>query len=173
MAQNEITVPIEEDENLEDLEMRNISEIERLTLSKQDFEILENEYKSFVTEISKERMLERFKEEYEILFKIIRNSYEKEIELVKKCKEMSQEIYSKASQVKLGISNCKADAEQIKQNKEEVENSWKKVDEAKVKEKAKKDEIQKLKLDLADIQQKLEEPEGSTLPEKKRINGEI
>jgi len=74
-------------------------EIEDLGLESGAFESLEREFQEVMKEMMKDKSLERFRLEYEKLHRVLKTSHESEKRLIKKCKELNQEIINNAAKV--------------------------------------------------------------------------
>lgn len=56
------------------------------------FETLEKEFQEVIAELATDPALEKFRQEYEKLYKLLISSHENEKRLLKKCKELNADI---------------------------------------------------------------------------------
>jgi hypothetical protein len=124
----------EGDLDLEKFEDKNLKEIHNVGIGSEKFKQLENEFYTFSQELFKDRNLEKFRVEYEKVHKMLKSAYEKENILIKRCRELNQEIYQNATNVRAALKMTQADADQIQSLKREVDSTWALVDKSRERE---------------------------------------
>lgn len=67
-------------------------ELDQMAFNREEFELIEKEFHKFLSEIQQNKQLERFKEQYENIYSLLRSSYNAEKEFIKKCKELNKKI---------------------------------------------------------------------------------
>ncbi len=75
-----------------------------------------------------DKSLERFRVEYEKLHRALKKSHESEKRLIRKCRELNQEIVANAAKVQTAIKLSQEDQNTIASLKKEIEKAWKMVD---------------------------------------------
>jgi len=78
-------------------------------------------------EIIGDANLQKFKDEYEKIFKTLRSSYEGETKVIKKCKEINNQIFEKASNVRAAIRMASNEVEKISTLKQKVNKAYEEV----------------------------------------------
>ena len=98
------------------------------------FESLEGDFQEVLQELVGDKSLERFRVEYEKLHRALKKSHESEKRLIKKCRELNQEIVANAAKVQTALKLSQEDQNTIASLKREIEKAWKMVDTAHEKE---------------------------------------
>jgi len=98
------------------------------------FEALENDFQEVLQELVGDKSLERFRNEYDKLHRALKKSHESEKRLIKKCRELNQEIVANAAKVQTALKLSQEDQNTIASLKREIEKAWKMVDAAHEKE---------------------------------------
>lgn len=110
-----------------------------------------------LNELVGDSSLERFRVEYEKLYRAVKKSHDNEKRLVKKCRELNAEIVSNAAKVQTALKLSEEDQTTIVSLKKEVEKAWKQVDEAREKESQARDNIKALKIEIQSLQRVVEQ----------------
>ena len=79
----------------------------------------------------------------------MKKSHESEKRLIRKCRELNQEIVANAAKVQTAIKLSQEDQNTIASLKKEIEKAWKMVDASHEKEQRAKETIQQLKMEYA------------------------
>lgn len=79
-------------------------------------------------ELATDAQLDRFRAEYEKVFRALKKSHDSEKRLIKKCRELNAEIVGGAAKVQAALKLSDEDQATITALKKEIENSWRMVD---------------------------------------------
>lgn len=79
-------------------------------------------------ELATDAQLDRFRAEYEKVFRALKKSHDSEKRLIKKCRELNTEIVGGAAKVQAALKLSDEDQATITALKREIENSWRMVD---------------------------------------------
>merc|ERR1719171_25091 len=104
--------------------------------------------------------LERDRQEYEKLHRALKKSHESEKRLIKKCRELNQEIVNNAVKVQTALNLSKEDQATIQSLKKEIEHAWKMVEASHEKEQRAKETIHNLKVEIANLSHLVEQGAG-------------
>ena len=67
------------------------------------FDALEHDFQEVLQELVGDKSLERFRQEYDKLHRALKKSHESEKRLIKKCRELNQEIVANAAKVQTAL----------------------------------------------------------------------
>jgi len=98
--------------------------------------------------------LEKFKSEYTKIHKTLKSSYEGEKKLIKRCKELNNLIYEKASNVRAAIRMASNEVEKISALKSKVSKAYEEVQNQREKEEKYREKIIKLKGEISGLNRK-------------------
>jgi len=115
------------------------------------FEALEKEFQELLDSMDKDDNLEKFKQEYEKLYRAFKTSFENEKRLVKRCKELNETILQNAVRVRAAINMTQDDAQLVTSLKKEVDKAWSMVEAARTKEDDLKKKITELRAELGHL----------------------
>ena len=124
------------------------------------FEALEKDFRDILVKLAGDKSLEKFKWEYEKLFRALNKSHESERRLMSKCRELNAEIVANSAKVATAIKLNEGDQATIESLKKEVEKTWKLIDVAKESEVKDKEKIESLQAEIASLTRKLEQSAG-------------
>ena len=79
-------------------------------------------------ELAGDAQLDRFRAEYEKVFRALKRSHDNEKRLIRRCRELNAEIVSGAAKVQAALALSDEDQGNITALKKEIESSWKMVD---------------------------------------------
>lgn len=79
-------------------------------------------------ELATDAQLDRFRAEYEKVFRALKKSHDSEKRLIKRCRELNAEIVGGAAKVQAALKLSDEDQATITALKKEIENSWRMVD---------------------------------------------
>ena len=134
------------------------------------FEALERDFQEVLQDLVGDKSLERFRVEYEKLHRALKKSHESEKRLIKKCRELNQEIVANAAKVQTALKLSQEDQNTIASLKKEIEKAWKMVDASHEKEQRAKETIQQLKLEITNLSRLVEQGAGLTLGQENTVN---
>ena len=108
-------------------------------------------------ELAGDAQLDRFRAEYEKIFRALKKSHDNEKRLIKKSRELNAEIVSSAAKVQAALALSEEDQATVAGLKKEIEKSWKMVDASHEKELKAKEQITQLKLEISNMTRLLEQ----------------
>ncbi|GBF96803.1 flagellar associated protein [Raphidocelis subcapitata] len=114
---------------------------EGLGLESRQYEALESDFQEVLNELAGDKSLERFRIEYEKLYRTLKKSHDNEKRLIKKCRELNSEIVATA------LKLSEEDQATINALKREIEKSWRLEAKAKETIAALKEEVAQLQID--------------------------
>lgn len=163
-----------------DKKMRDAErEIERLGLTQQEFERVDQDLQYILQEIAGDRSLERFRLEYQKLHKTLKTSHETEKKLIKRCKELNSETSANSVKVQIALKLSHEDNMAMDQVKQDVDRTWKLVDAAREREENAKKRYAENKYELEEAKRKVDsndiipQEQQSLLDELKQKKDEI
>uniref|UniRef100_A0A8D2MHZ8 Cilia- and flagella-associated protein 58 central coiled coil domain-containing protein n=1 Tax=Zonotrichia albicollis TaxID=44394 RepID=A0A8D2MHZ8_ZONAL len=124
------------------------------------FEALEKDSEEFISILSRNEALEKFRVEYEKLLAIMKKSRENEHHLMEKCRKLNAELVEKSSKVAVLTKITHDDEETISSLKSELERAWKMVDKAHEREEKTKETIDSLKMEISHLNDLMKERAG-------------
>jgi len=134
------------------------------------FEALESDFQEVLQELVGDKSLERFRSEYDKLHRALKKSHESEKRLIKKCRELNQEIVANAAKVQTALKLSQEDQNTIASLKREIEKAWKMVDAAHEKEGRAKETIQQLKHEIQNLSRLVEQGAGLSIGQENTVN---
>jgi chromosome segregation ATPase len=134
------------------------------------FEALENDFQEVLQELVGDKSLERFRNEYDKLHRALKKSHESEKRLIKKCRELNQEIVANAAKVQTALKLSQEDQNTIASLKREIEKAWKMVDAAHEKEGRARETIQQLKHEIQNLSRLVEQGAGLSIGQENTVN---
>ncbi|CAG9330022.1 unnamed protein product [Blepharisma stoltei] len=134
-------------------------EIEQLGITQGEFDSLENDFQTVLQDIAGDKTLERFRLEYEKLHKALKTSHETEKKLIKRCKELNSEISAHAVKVQIALKLSQEDNNAMDQVKQDVERTWKLVDQTREREETLKSRLSDLRFELAELTRRIDADE--------------
>jgi len=134
------------------------------------FESLESDFQEVLQELVGDKSLERFRVEYDKLHRALKKSHESEKRLIKKCRELNQEIVANAAKVQTALKLSQEDQNTISSLKREIEKAWKMVDAAHDKEGRAKETIQQLKHEIQNLSRLVEQGAGLSIGQENTVN---
>ena len=91
------------------------------------FEALERDFQEVLATLAGDRSLDRFRAEYEKIHRALKRSHDHERKLIKKVKDLNNEIVNNASKVHTALKLSQDDQQTITTLRAEVEKAWKMV----------------------------------------------
>lgn len=142
-------------------------EIETMGFDQEQYEAIESEFREFLNDHLKGKDLEKFKQEYTKINKMLKSSYQDEKRLIKKCKELISEIFDKSSNYRAALRMANNEQEKIKELKDEMNKSHQEVNNIKEDEEHIRQDIQNVKTDINNL--KRIQQQTSELPEDQEL----
>lgn len=136
-------------------------DMDEMAIKNVELEALDKEFQDLLHHITGDDNLEKYRSEYEKLYKAFRLSFDNEKRLVKRCKDLNEMIMTNAASVKAALEMSQEDSNTIKRLKREIEKAWVFVDKAKDKEEKSKKMVQELKSEITHLNTIVEQ--GATL----------
>jgi len=127
------------------------------------FEALERDFQEVLQELVADKSLEHFRVEYEKLHRALKKSHDSEKRLIKKGRELNQEIVSNAVKVQTALRLSQEDQSTIASLKKEIERAWKMVEASHDKEQRAKETIHNLKQEIANLARLVEQGAGLSI----------
>ena len=97
--------------------------LEQMGVDGKTFQELEEEFQKVIQELSGDASMERFRREFEKLHKALKDSHEREKDLLKNCRRLNDSLIQEAVGVESAIKITQEDDNKIKKYHAEVENS--------------------------------------------------
>ena len=116
---------------------------ENLGFDQGAFEALEADFENVLQELGSDPQLERFRLEYETLYRALKKSHESEKRLVKKCKELTMDIATTVKKTEAAVRLSAEDQQQIVGLKQEILRTSTAVESSLLKEKETKEEVRR------------------------------
>jgi len=134
------------------------------------FEQLERDFQEILQELVGDKSLEHFRNEYEKLHRALKKSHESEKHLIKKCRELNQEIVANAVKVQTALKLSQEDQATITALKKEIERAWKMVEASHEKEQRARETIQNLKSEITKLGRLVEQGAGLSINQENMVN---
>lgn len=134
------------------------------------FEALERDFQEILQELVGDKSLEHFRLEYEKLHRALKKSHESEKHLIKKCRDLNQEIVQNAVKVQTALKLSQEDQATITALKKEIERAWKMVETSHEKEQRARDTIQGLKSEISKLGRLVEQGAGLSINQENMVN---
>ena len=146
-----------------------------LTVDAKQFENLEREFqevkiKQILEGISGDSNLDKFRIQYERLYRAFKFSFENEKRLLSKCKELNDIILNNAAKIKAALDMSKEDANTIKKLQTEVDKAWKLIEQAKDKDDKAKKMIIDLKEEISQLNKIVDQGSGLSMGHDQTVN---
>ncbi len=123
-----------------------------------------------LSELVGDKSLDRFRQEYEKLHRALKKSHENEKRLIKKCRELNQEIVQNAAKVQTALRLSTEDRNNLALLKREIDKAWKMVDAATEREARARDTIQQLKTEIQNLGKLVNEGAGLSIGQENTVN---
>mmetsp|Transcript_5668 Transcript_5668/g.6277 ORF Transcript_5668/g.6277 Transcript_5668/m.6277 type:complete len:878 (-) Transcript_5668:159-2792(-) len=134
------------------------------------YEEIERGFQQVLNDLVGDKSLDRFREEYQKLHRALKISHENEKKLLKRVKELNNEIMGNAIQVKTALRLSQEDNHTIATLKKELEKVWKLVETSKDKEERNKQVIQNLKLEITSLARVIDQGSGLSIGQDNTVN---
>jgi chromosome segregation ATPase len=135
-----------------------------------DFVELENDFQSVLKEVGGDKQLEHFRLEYEKLHRALKSSHENEKKLIKKCKELNQEITESTMKVQQALRLSQEENENIRAFKADLDRALKTIETFKEKEDKAKQTILNLRQQIEQLGKIVEQGSGLAVGQDSTVN---
>lgn len=133
----------------------------RTTMDDGALQIMEDEFQTVLTElIGSDRSLDKFRGEYEKLYKALLKSHDSEQHLRRKCRDLNAELVTNSAKVQSAMKLSEEDKNAISSLRKDIEKAWKMVDVAHEKEQRAKETIQSLRIEINNLSKLIEQGTG-------------
>lgn len=130
---------------------------EELAVKTQEVDALDTDFRNLIQRIEGDENLEKYRQEYEKLYKTFKMSFDNEKKLVKQSKALNDMMMSNAASVKAALDMSTEDSNTIKRLRKEIEKAWQFVEKAKDKEEKSKKMVQDLKTEIIHLNKIVEQ----------------
>ena len=144
-------------------------DLDALGMDPAQFEALEADFDSVLSELGADGTLEQFKLEYETLFRALKKSNESEKRLMKKCRELSADIGAASAKCAAATKLSGEDQGMIQQLKKDIERTWASVEASHEKEAAAKAQLAELRGEIDTLRRSVEQGAGSSVAQEGRL----
>eukprot|EP00033_Pygsuia_biforma_P003301 GCRY01003618.1.p1 GENE.GCRY01003618.1~~GCRY01003618.1.p1 ORF type:complete len:896 (+),score=357.46 GCRY01003618.1:142-2829(+) len=134
------------------------------------FEELEKQFQTVLTELVGDKSMEKFRQEYEKLHQALKKSHDSEKRLMRKCRDLNEEIVQNMVKVQTAIKLSQEDQQTISSLKKEIEKAWKMVESANEKETKAKETIAQLKEEIENLSRLVEQGAGLTVGQEHSVH---
>jgi len=142
---------------------------EQLGFDQQAFEALETDFENVLSELTSDAQLEHFRLEYETLYRALKKSHESEKRLVKKCRELSNDISSTTTKAAAAVKLSAEDQSTIAQLKNDILRTSTAVESSLIKEKDTKEELAALKEEIEQLKAEVKAGTGSSAAQENKL----
>ena len=144
--------------------------IEEEEFESRDFQELEAEFQAVLKEIGGDKQLEHFRREYEKLHRALKNSHSNEKKLIKKCKELNNQITESTLKVQQALKLSQEENENIRAFQADLDRAVKTLEAFKEKEETAKSTIQNLREQIEDLGKVVEQGSGLAVGQDSTVN---
>ncbi|KAG8342458.1 hypothetical protein ERJ75_001351500 [Trypanosoma vivax] len=129
---------------------------EELTVSEQLIASLQDDFQEAMSALSEHENFDRFRVEYDKLYRALLKSHESEKRLVQKCQQLTQELMTNAAKKQAALKLAREDHTTIEALKKEAEKAWCMVDAANEMDARAKETMKSLRKEVAALQEIIE-----------------
>ena len=127
---------------------KEIQEVEDEQIKLED---LEKNFRSVMDSFFSDHSMDRFREEYELLYKHLVESHKNNQKLIEQCKDLNNSILANANKVSSVLTLSQDDQKTISGLRHEFEKAWKMVEISQDRENKSKEIIESLKAEIANL----------------------
>ena len=120
-------------------------------------------------ELGADSQLERFRLEYETLYRALKKSHESEKRLVKKCRELVTDITGTKNKTENAVKLSAEDQTMIAQLRTDIVRTSTAVETSLLKEKDTKEELEQLRIEIEELRQEVKAGAGSSVAQENRL----
>jgi len=117
---------------------------EELQIDTHAFEALEKDFQDVLQELAADASLEHFRRQYEKLHRALTSSHENEKKLLKKCKDLNQDIVGNAGKVQVALELTKEEAQNVTILRQEMDKAYRVIEQFRDKEEQNKRKMEGL-----------------------------
>lgn len=133
------------------------------------FEALEVDFENVLQELGADPQLERFRLEYETLYRALKKSHESEKRLVKKCKELTSDVATTVQKTTAAVKLSADDQQQIISLKQEILRTSTAVESSLLKEKETKEELATLREDIEGLRVEVKQGASGSVQQEAKL----
>ena len=133
------------------------------------FEALEVDFENVLQELGADPQLERFRLEYETLYRALKKSHESEKRLVKKCKELTSDVATTVQKTTASVKLSADDQQQIISLKQEILRTSTAVESSLLKEKETKEELATLREDIEGLRVEVKQGASGSVQQEAKL----
>jgi len=117
---------------------------EELQIDTNAFEALEKDFQDVLQELAADASLEHFRRQYERLHRALMSSHDNEKKLLKKCKDLNQDIVGNAGKVQVALELTKEEAQNVTILRQEMDKAYRVIEQFRMKEEQNKKKMEGL-----------------------------
>ena len=144
--------------------------LDQLGIDNQTFQHLEEEFQKVIQELSGDASMERFRREFEKLHRALKDSHEREKELLKQCKRLNDSLTQEAVGVDAAIRITQEDDNKIMKYQSEIEAAQKIIKTLKQNEEKNEGRIHELTNMMKKLEEQLKSSNSMTAGRSNEIN---
>ncbi|XP_063434533.1 cilia- and flagella-associated protein 58-like isoform X1 [Mytilus trossulus] len=149
---------------------KEIQVVDKSAIDDAAFEDMEEDFLEVLAQLAGDRSLEKFRTEYEKLYKALKKSHEGEKRLMGKCRELNAETVANRAKVTTSQKLSNDDTQTIAELKEEKAQATENEVMAREKEHQTREKITALKRGINDLTKKIEHGSGLSIGQEKSVN---
>lgn len=144
--------------------------LDQLGIDNTTFQKLEEEFQKVMQELSGDTSMERFRREFEKLHRALKDSHEREKELLKQCKRLNDSLTQEAVGVDAAIRITQEDDNKIMKYQSEIESAQKTIKGLKNNEEKNEERIHQLTSTMKKLEEQLKSSNSMTAGRSNEIN---
>ncbi|CAC5425876.1 Cilia- and flagella-associated protein 58 [Mytilus coruscus] len=149
---------------------KELQVVDKSAIDDAAFEDMEEDFLEVLSQLAGDRSLEKFRSEYEKLYKALKKSHEGEKRLMGKCRELNAETVANRAKVSTSQKLSNDDTQTIAELKEEKAQATENEVMAREKEHQTREKITALKRGINDLTKKIEHGSGLSIGQEKSVN---
>ncbi|CAG2227319.1 Cilia- and flagella-associated protein 58 [Mytilus edulis] len=149
---------------------KELQVVDKSAIDDAAFEDMEEDFLEVLAQLAGDRSLEKFRTEYEKLYKALKKSHEGEKRLMGKCRELNAETVANRAKVTTSQKLSNDDTQTIAELKEEKAQATENEVMAREKEHQTREKITALKRGINDLTKKIEHGSGLSIGQEKSVN---
>ena len=114
--------------------------------------------------------MEKFRKEYEKLHRALKTSHENEKRLIKKCRELNNEIVENASKIQTALKLTQEDTNTINLLKSEIEKTYKMLEISREREEKNKQRIENLQIEISQLRNIIDQGNSISTGQNNTVN---
>ena len=149
--------------------MQDVDERDLDSFEQSHFEVLESDFENVLQELGADPQLERFRLEYETLYRALKKSHESEKRLVKKCKELTSDVATTVQKTTAAVKLSADDQQQIISLKQDILRTSTAVESSLLKEKETKEELATLREDIEGLRVEVKQGASGSVQQEAKL----